>query len=161
LRVLHVDDDALNLRVVEEILKAFGHVAVAASSGLEALEHLRHQAFDLVLLDIHMPGMTGIDVLKQLRAATGPERATPVIALTADVFTLRPDEYLQLGFNDFVSKPILVSGLLAAITKVAASPAASAASVSQTLRRSDDRSPQGDGGATRLRAQSSSDPLSR
>ncbi len=122
LRILHVDDDPMNLRVVDEILGAFGHHAVAASSGQEALDHLGREAFDLVLLDIHMPGMTGLEVIERLRRSVGPERRTPVIALTADVFTLRPDEYRALGFNDFVSKPILVTTLLAAIAKATAAP---------------------------------------
>jgi CheY-like chemotaxis protein len=118
--VLHVDDDPMNLRVVEEILTAFGHTAVKAGSGLEALQHLGRQAFDVVLMDIHMPGMTGIEVVQRLRASLGPERRTPVIALTADVVTRRPDEYRALGFSDFVSKPIMVSGLRAAIEKATA-----------------------------------------
>ena len=122
LDVLHVDDDLMNLRVVDEILKAFGHRAVAATGAAEALEQLGRQAFDVVLMDIHMPGMTGIEAVQALRASDGPQRDTPVIALTADVFTLRPDEYRKLGFDDFVSKPILVSGLLAAIAKAIAAP---------------------------------------
>ena len=70
-----------------------------------------------MLLDIHMPGMTGIEVIERLRASTGPERAIPVIALTADVYSRRPAEYVALGFDDFVSKPILVSGLMATIKR--------------------------------------------
>ena len=120
LKVLHVDDDPMNLRVVQEILGAFGHTAVMACSGAEALERLTQEDFDVVLLDIHMPGMTGIEVIERLRNAPGPERDVPVIALTADVYSRRPQEYLALGFNDFVSKPILVSGLMAAIKKAAA-----------------------------------------
>lgn len=120
LKVLHVDDDPMNLRVVQEILGAFGHQAVMACSGRDALDRLAIEAFDIMLLDIHMPGMTGIEVIEQLRASTGPERATPVIALTADVYSRRPAEYLALGFNDFVSKPILVSGLMASIKRCTA-----------------------------------------
>jgi CheY-like chemotaxis protein len=117
LKVLHVDDDPMNLRVVQEILGAFGHQAVMACSGKEALERLATEAFDIMLLDIHMPGMTGIEVIERLRASTGPERDVPVIALTADVYSRRPAEYVALGFNDFVSKPILVSGLMATIKR--------------------------------------------
>jgi CheY-like chemotaxis protein len=117
LKVLHVDDDPMNLRVVQEILGAFGHQAVMACSGKEALERLATETFDIMLLDIHMPGMTGIEVIQQLRASNGPERTVPVIALTADVYSRRPAEYVALGFNDFVSKPILVSGLMATIKR--------------------------------------------
>jgi CheY-like chemotaxis protein len=119
LRVLHVDDDPMNLRVVQEILTAFGHTAVMAASGQEALEHLGAEAFDVVLMDIHMPEMSGIEVVERLRASVGPERNTPVIALTADVLSRRPQDYAALGFNDFVSKPILVSGLMASLQRAA------------------------------------------
>jgi hypothetical protein len=115
--ILHVDDDPMNLRVVEEILGAFGHSSIKTTSGAEALQHLARQPFDLVLMDIHMPGMTGIETVKRLRAAKGPERDIPVLALTADVFSRRPEEYAALGFNDFVSKPILVATLLEAIKR--------------------------------------------
>lgn len=125
--ILHVDDDPMNLRVVEEILGAFQHRSVKAISGSQALEHLATQPFDLVLMDIHMPGMSGIEAVERLRARTGPERDTPVIALTADVFSRRPDEYEALGFSDFVSKPILVSALLHAMKRAVDLPQSSAA----------------------------------
>ena len=121
--VLHVDDDPMNLRVVEEILTAFHHRSVKASSGAEALEHLAEQPFDVILMDIHMPRMSGIEAVARLRERPGPERNTPVIALTADVTSRRPEDYRALGFDGYVSKPILVSRLLAAI-KAAAEPQA-------------------------------------
>ena len=120
--LLHVDDDPMNLRVVEEILAAFKHTAVKTTSGAEALDLLANQDFDLVLMDIHMPGMGGIEAVAKLRACDRPERNIPVIALTADVFSRRPEEYGALGFTDFVAKPILVSGLLDAIKRAAEPP---------------------------------------
>ena len=125
LTVLHVDDDPMNLRVVQEILGAFGHMGVMANSGEEALERLATEAFDILLIDIHMPVMTGIDVVRFLRASGGPQSDIPIIALTADVYSRRPAEYLALGFNDFVSKPILVAGLMETINRcLVASPVA-------------------------------------
>jgi CheY-like chemotaxis protein len=117
LKVLHVDDDPMNLRVVQEILGAFGHQGVMANSGEEALERLATEAFDIMLIDIHMPVMTGIDVVRFLRASGGSQSDIPVVALTADVYSRRPAEYLALGFNDFVSKPILVSTLMETIKR--------------------------------------------
>ncbi|ODT88506.1 MAG: hypothetical protein ABS78_07810 [Phenylobacterium sp. SCN 70-31] len=128
LKVLHVDDDPMNLRVVQEILGAFGHQAVMACSGAEALERLSVESFDIMLLDIHMPGMTGIEVIERLRALPGPEGKTPVIALTADIYSRRPAEYVALGFNDFVSKPILVAGLMASIRRCVSPTSAAALS---------------------------------
>ena len=111
LQILHCDDDLLNLRVVEDIMCAFGNVAFGVSSGEAALEQLGARTFDLVLMDIHMPGMGGIEVVQRLRASVGPERVTPVIALTADCHSRSRQDYLKLGFQDYVTKPILVSQL--------------------------------------------------
>jgi CheY-like chemotaxis protein len=119
LTVLHVDDDPVNLRVVEEILTAFGHRAVKAISGPEALEQVARQAFDVVLMDIHMPEMSGIEVLKRMREGAGPASATPVIALTADILSREPAEYMALGFSGFVPKPVMVQGLIVAIARAA------------------------------------------
>ncbi|MDB5433979.1 MAG: hypothetical protein JWR47_236 [Phenylobacterium sp.] len=120
--ILHTDDDPMNLRVVREILTAFGHTSRQALSGREALDHLGREAFDVVLMDIHMPAMSGIEVVRRLRASVGPERLVPVIALTADVLSRTKAEYLALGFNDFVSKPILVSRLIQSIARAASTP---------------------------------------
>jgi CheY-like chemotaxis protein len=128
LKVLYVDDDPMNLRVVQEILGAFGHLGAMASSGEEALERLSIEAFDIMLIDIHMPVMSGVEVVRFLRTSGGPQCDIPTIALTADVYSRRPAEYLALGFNDFVSKPILVADLMSAIKRsIMAQP--------QTLRR--------------------------
>jgi CheY-like chemotaxis protein len=120
LQVLHVDDDPMNLRVVHDILQAFGHVAHGAGSGEEALEQLGARAFDLVLMDIHMPGLGGVEVVQRLRASVGPERKVPVIALTADAQTRTREDYLKLGFQDLVTKPILVSRFYETLVRVMA-----------------------------------------
>ena len=127
--VLHVDDDPMNLRVVEEILTAFHHISVKAASGPEALKLVAERPFDVILMDIHMPGMSGIEAVERLRALPGPEHATPIIALTADVISRHPSEYRALGFDDFVAKPILVSGLLEAIKRASEPPAEAEAAV--------------------------------
>ncbi len=123
LHILHVDDDPMNLRVVDEILSAFGHSSVRAVSGADALARIAEQAFDVVLMDVHMPQMSGVETVRRLRAMGGPRSQTPVIALTADVVSRRPQEYVALGFQDFVAKPILVSGLMDAIKRATTPPA--------------------------------------
>jgi CheY-like chemotaxis protein len=120
LQILHVDDDPLNLRVVDDIMTAFGHVACGVASGEAALEVLGVRSFDLALMDIHMPGMSGIEVVERLRASVGPERRMPVIALTADGLSRTRQNDLDLGFQDFVTKPILVSQLHGVIMKAVA-----------------------------------------
>ncbi len=119
LKVLHVDDEPLNLHIVQEILTAFGHIGVKALSGPEALERLERETFDVVLMDIHMPGMNGVETVRRLRESDCPQRNIPVIALTADVVTRKPKEYLDLGFNDFLSKPIMVARFTATVAAAA------------------------------------------
>lgn len=128
LTVLHVDDDPMNLWVVEDVLGAFGHKTIRAEGAQAGLEALASEVVDVVLMDIHMPGMSGIDLVQQLRRGQGLNRATPVIALTADVLTRSKQDYLALGFNDFVSKPILVARLLGAISRATAKDGAPALS---------------------------------
>lgn len=125
LSVLHVDDDPLNLLVVREILTAFGHLPTSVDNGAGALTQLGEEVFDVILMDIHMPQMTGLEVVRRLRASVGPERTTPVIALTADTTSRGPEAYDELGFNGFVSKPILVQRLMEAIAIATQSRAAS------------------------------------
>lgn len=121
LRVLHVDDHPLHRRMVAEILAAAGHDAVEARSGLEALAWLDRQPCDLVLMDINMPGMGGLEALRRLRGSSGPARGTPVIAVTSEV-SRTTAAYLALGFAGFVGKPFGVAQLLAAVTACARRP---------------------------------------
>jgi CheY-like chemotaxis protein len=114
LRVLHVDDEPLHQRVVGDILMAFGHATTTARSGREALDRLAREPFDLVLMDMQMPATSGEDLVRRLRASSGPERATPVIAL-ADAGQGASDEYRALGFNGCLAKPIRVNDLIARV----------------------------------------------
>jgi signal transduction histidine kinase/ActR/RegA family two-component response regulator len=124
LRVLAVDDNAVNLLVLDQLLSSFGHEVAKAASGAEALSVMAERAFDLVLLDIQMPGMTGVEVLEKLRAGDGPNRDAPVVALTADVTSGGRKRYLDLGFTEHSPKPIQIEALLESIARaVAAQPA--------------------------------------
>ncbi|HLZ73389.1 ATP-binding protein [Phenylobacterium sp.] len=125
LQILAVDDNAVNLLVLDQLLSSFGHEVAKAASGAEALELMGERPFDLVLLDIQMPGMTGVEVLQQLRGADGPNRTAPVVALTADVTSGGRQRYLDLGFTEHSPKPIQIEALMESITRaMAASPEA-------------------------------------
>jgi signal transduction histidine kinase/CheY-like chemotaxis protein len=123
LKVLAVDDNAVNLDVVEQMLALRGHAVVKAASGAEGLRMASEQIFDLVLMDIHMPEMDGIEVLKTLRAHPGLNQTTPVVALTADVTSGGPDRYIALGFNDCTTKPLQSRRLYEVIARSLAMPA--------------------------------------
>jgi signal transduction histidine kinase/CheY-like chemotaxis protein len=120
LQVLAVDDNPVNLLVLDQLLSSLGHSVTKAAGGAEALEMLAREPFDIVLMDIHMPGMSGVEALKQLRISNGPNRAAPVIALTADVTSGGRDSFMELGFDEHASKPIQVEALIEAMARALA-----------------------------------------
>lgn len=104
-RVLLVDDDRLYREIGRELLDAAGIDVQVAVSGTEALEKLAHSAFDLVLLDTHMPLMNGHDVVQRLRQ--NPVLGElPVIGMTAITLEDSDTSWVASGFNDLLKKPI-------------------------------------------------------
>jgi signal transduction histidine kinase len=113
LRVLVVDDNHTNREVARALLEAVGATVGTAASGAEGLAALDSAEFDIVLMDIHMPDMSGIETLAAIRAA-GRE-SLPVVALTADAMAGERERLLALGFNGYVSKPIEPAALVRAL----------------------------------------------
>lgn len=103
--ILVVEDHAINLSLMSYLLKAFGHAVLTASDGEQGLAIAREQLPDLVLLDIELPGMSGIDVAGALRA---DERTAhlPLLAVTASAMRGDRERLLGLGFDGYASKPI-------------------------------------------------------
>ena len=122
LRILLVEDQEVGRKFATAILERTGHQVVSASDGLTALQLLPGERFDLVLLDIQMPGMGGEEVLQQLRQIDGC-RALPVIALTAHALAGDRERLLWNGFDGYCAKPLEVSALHAEITRVLVQPA--------------------------------------
>jgi diguanylate cyclase (GGDEF)-like protein len=104
-RLLVVDDIEDNRALLSRRFSKRGCVVVEAESGCEALDLIAGQEFDLVLLDIMMPGPSGIEVLKQIRASHSPD-ILPVIMVTAKASNTDIVEALELGANDYITKPI-------------------------------------------------------
>ena len=115
LRILVAEDNPINQVVAETMLAAVGIDVTLAASGAEALEKLRTQSFDLVLMDIHMPHMDGIEATTRIRNGEAGAHDIPIIALTADVMSGERDRLLGLGFDDLRSKPITPAALLGAV----------------------------------------------
>lgn len=114
-RILVVEDNAVNQLLVTKLLSRAGHKAVLAGDGETALSLLASQAFDLVLMDVQLPGMDGVMVANRMRKMPAPVCDLPVIALTANAMTGDRDRYLASGMDDYVSKPISAKELAAAI----------------------------------------------
>ena len=125
-RVLLTDDNAINRQVVRLFLQPQGAVITEAANGREALHALAREAFDLVLLDVHMPVMDGVEAIGHIRRSSEAWRDIPVIALTADAMTGDRERLLSLGLNGYVSKPIDQSDLLTVIGRVLGGAVASA-----------------------------------
>jgi CheY-like chemotaxis protein len=106
LRVLVVDDIATNRFVVRQILQALRIDVAEADSGPEALEWLRAEPFDLVLLDMNMPEVDGETTFQSIRSSGTEWANTPVIALTADAIADQRTRYLELGLDGYLAKPV-------------------------------------------------------
>ena len=107
--ILVVDDNMLNLKVAERLLKAYKCNITLVSSGSECLEKVSNNKYDLILLDDMMPRMTGTETLQKLKEIETFK--TPVVALTANAITGMKEEYINRGFNDYLSKPIIKEDL--------------------------------------------------
>ena len=120
LRVLIVDDNATNRLVLSTLLSQFEIANTSVDSGLAAIEAWEAGGCDLILMDIHMPGMDGLTAATTIRAreqATGMAR-TPIVAVTASVLSHETSAYFAAGMDDFIPKPIEVGVLLATMSQV-------------------------------------------
>ncbi len=102
-KILIVDDNKLNIKVAIKALANFDFVIDEAESGIECLNKVATNNYDLILMDIMMPEMSGEEVLAKLKE--NPNFNTPVIALTADALSGAKEKYLALGFADYIAKP--------------------------------------------------------
>ena len=118
LRLLLVDDHPINRQVAKLFLRPFNMRIVEAANGVEALEALEREEFDVVLLDMHMPVMDGPTCIARIRSSTRPWAAIPVIALTADAMSGDRERYLALGMNGYLSKPLAERDLMSEIARV-------------------------------------------
>jgi CheY-like chemotaxis protein len=118
LNILNVEDVTTNQFLIEEILGDWGVEVEMASNGLEALKKIESKEFDLVLMDIQMPGIDGLETTRRIRAMEDPYfRNVPIIALTASTTDATKDEVFICGMQDFVLKPINVDDLRAKIVQ--------------------------------------------
>lgn len=117
LSILLAEDNVVNQKVALGVLRKFGYSADVTANGVEALDALRRQKYDVVLMDIQMPEMDGIETTKRIREEWPAEQQPSIIALTANAMDQQREEYLQVGMDDFVSKPIRVERLEAALKR--------------------------------------------
>ncbi|WP_426031371.1 ATP-binding protein [Caulobacter sp. DWP3-1-3b2] len=122
LRILATEDNPTNQAVLEAIMGALGVDLTLAGTGVEVLELWRREPFDLILMDIHMPDMNGLEATREIRAAEARSGRSPIpiIALTANAFAHQITEYAEAGMDDHVSKPIDIQALSRSIERLMA-----------------------------------------
>jgi len=112
--ILIVEDNPQSLKLVRDILQVKGYQTLETETGEEGVRLARERRPALILMDIQLPGINGIEALQRLRADPVTS-ATPVIAVTASVMTQDRSRIMAAGFNGFQSKPISVNQLLATV----------------------------------------------
>ncbi len=116
-RILVAEDIATNRMVIEGLLNHVGHQVTLVPSGLAAIQKLSSETFDLVFLDMRMPGLDGLETARQIRSMQGLH-ALPIVAMTANSFPTDRDACFAAGMNGFLSKPVRLDEITEMINRV-------------------------------------------
>jgi len=121
--VLIVEDNEKNMKLARDVLEAKGYATLAAVTGEEGVQLAQERKPDLVLMDIQLPGISGIEAFRRLRADPGTA-SIPVVALTASVTPTDRSQITQAGFDAFVGKPIVLREFLDTVKRLLERPRA-------------------------------------
>jgi len=113
-RILLVEDDFMNMRLTQHILEVEGHTVLKAATAQEALEQIEYTLPDLILIDVQLPDMDGMTVVRILRENTRTSNIT-ILALTACAMKGDRERILQMGCNGYISKPINVQDFITTV----------------------------------------------
>ena len=118
LRILLAEDNVVNQKLALRILQQMGYRADLASNGLEAIESVRRQTYDVILMDVQMPEMDGLDAAREICARWQPHERPRIVAMTANAMQGDRDMCLAAGMDDYLTKPIRVERLVEALMQV-------------------------------------------
>lgn len=124
LRILLAEDNAINQKVALRTLEHMGYRADVAANGLEVLDALDRQPYDVVLMDMQMPEMDGLEATRRILKRWLPSRRPRIIAMTANAMRGDREQCLEAGMDDYISKPVRIEDLVAALERCAVPPAA-------------------------------------
>jgi len=120
LRILLAEDNVVNQKLALRILQQMGYRADLASNGIEAVESVGRQTYDVVLMDVQMPEMDGLEAARQITAKRAPHKRPRIIAMTANAMQGDREMCLAAGMDDYLTKPIRVDQLVETLKNVAA-----------------------------------------
>jgi CheY-like chemotaxis protein len=115
--ILVVDDVAVNRLIVRAMLEPLGYTFEEAASGHEAVQAAMQRRFDLILMDLQMPGMGGLEAARTIRSTSDINRDAPIVALSANVMAEQIADCYAAGMNDHLAKPIIPASLVSTIAK--------------------------------------------
>lgn len=121
MKILLVEDNLLNQRIVLFSLKKFNHEVTIANNGQEAVDKFKENKFDVILMDIMMPVMDGLEAtvkIREIEEIHKPEKRTPIIALTANTMDNDRTKCLSYGMDEFISKPFEIEKLKLIFSKL-------------------------------------------
>jgi CheY-like chemotaxis protein len=119
LSILLVEDNAVNKKLAAYVLEKAGHRVTAAANGLDALDRLEESDFDLILMDVQMPEMDGIEATTKIRSHPNKVKAhIPIIAMTAHALRGDRERFLEAGMDDYIAKPIDIRQFVKTIEKI-------------------------------------------
>ncbi|MCP4212150.1 MAG: response regulator [Halieaceae bacterium] len=120
LRILVAEDSIPNQQVAKALLQRLGHSVDLAANGLEAIVAVRQFSYDLILMDMQMPEMDGLEATRQIRTMNAPAAKVPIVAMTANALPQDQERCMQAGMDDFVTKPVNRAMLVSAIERASA-----------------------------------------
>ena len=118
LRILLAEDNVVNQKLAMRLLQQMGYRADLASNGIEAIESVERQPYDVVLMDVQMPEMDGLEASRRITAKWKPHERPRIVAMTANAMQGDREECLAAGMDDYVTKPIRVDALVEALLQV-------------------------------------------
>jgi osomolarity two-component system sensor histidine kinase NIK1 len=118
LQILLVEDNLVNQKLAARLLEKAGHAVTIAANGKEAIEQIACRQFDLVLMDVQMPEMDGLEATQTIRRQETGGRRLPIVALTAHAMVGDREKCLEAGMDAYVTKPVQTQVLFAAMAEV-------------------------------------------
>lgn len=118
MQILFVEDDAMNRRVVKDMLSVVGAKMDEADDGEAGLKMIDEGNYNIILMDLRMPGMDGLTAIQRIRARTDAKAQVPVIVVTADTAVDLRERCLAAGANDVILKPVAMGLLLKTMSKM-------------------------------------------
>ena len=119
LHILLAEDNLVNQKVALRMLERMGLSADIAANGIEVIQALHRQPYDIILMDVQMPEMDGVSATQQIRQEFPADRQPYIIAMTANAMAGDREQYLEAGMNGYISKPVQLFELQKAIEKAA------------------------------------------